>query len=99
TSERDTLALHVALPIWLRAAGCEADRFFARRVRAGCVTRTHPTLIPRARTGSPARSGARAPPSPIGRRWRKWMPLALAQRRLPRSEEHTSELQSREKLV
>src|SRR5690606_41835111 len=93
TPEIYTLSLHDALPIWecsSRGAGARTlhprpSRPPGPGVRLGA---SHPRL-PR-----PGRPGIAAPPAAGGAR----TPGCLSVR-FPRSEEHTSELQSRENLV
>src|SRR5690606_39614373 len=84
-----SLSLHDALPIWIRAAAAHA---FVGAGFAGAGILAALFIRRAARVGSPA---AHRLPGPIG--------VVSAIGRLlgapPRSEEHTSELQSRENLV
>src|SRR5439155_20487549 len=92
TPPKDTPAVHAALPISRPATG------------AGRRPAKPPAGPPQARTAArrrPARCGVPSPPpAPPGRatRWPA-SPAALGQPATQRSEEHTSELQSRGHLV
>src|SRR5690606_39952328 len=84
--ETSTLSLHDALPIW-RAGARPARRRLAAR-RADPLPRD-PRPRRRSREGTPARPGP----------GRRALSHDARRRALHRSEEHTSELQSRENLV
>src|SRR5206468_11175432 len=94
-----TLSLHDALPILPAARRASAPKA-ARRLTPPSLRgtprghRRRSAAAPRGRPRPPALSPPRCPPSPRG-------PLRPAQKTAsaPRSEEHTSELQSRSDLV
>src|SRR5690606_39325629 len=98
TTDVSTLPLHDALPIWRRGRGAAAAD---RRLRSGTGS---PARGRRDAEGGPDRAPPRGhhapaePDRPVARGYRPARQTGRpgAERR---SEEHTSELQSREKLV
>src|SRR5205823_13265211 len=90
-AERAALSLHDALPIWTRRSPTPTG-----------ASNTSTTRLPRRRHISPRRNS----PERLARRnrlsrafARRWKTTSTPPRRWPRSEEHTSELQSLAYLV
>src|SRR3712207_7253013 len=85
TTEIYTLSLHDALPIWSVPRGLSPVRY-------------RPAWPPGAAGRTPPAAGRKAP-NPAGRRRRGGVARSRNAKRGTRSEEHTSELQSRQYLV
>src|SRR5207253_9871389 len=96
TTDTYTLSLHDALPISSRGVLPEGGLPVARERAAGNEARHERSDLPRvhARKTADPQAPGRLPPE-----GRRELPPARVPRRLPRSEEHTSELQSRGHLV
>src|SRR5690606_41948825 len=88
-----TLSLHDALPIFLvDRLGDDAAGFLGLSGRLGGVTRVRPAAGRQGDDGGEGEGQARGMQD-------LHRVLRVSARRIPRSEEHTSELQSRENLV